>query len=130
MMIDIDFFKPYNDHYGHWQGDECLREVASALNSVARRPSDMVARYGGEEFVVLLKGIDRDGAWQIAQAMLDAVMACEIVHEFSEVSNFVTVSIGVAFRDAKEEISREDLLKRADEKLYEAKESGRNRFCC
>lgn len=130
MMVDIDFFKPYNDNYGHWQGDECLREVASALSSVVKRPGDMVARYGGEEFVVLLKGADEDGVQQIAQALLDAVATCEIVHEFSVVSKFVTVSIGVAFRATKDDTSREELLKRADEKLYEAKEHGRNRFCC
>lgn len=128
MMIDIDFFKPYNDHYGHWQGDECLREIALALSSAVKRPSDMVARYGGEEFVVLLKGTDEDGASQVAQTLIDAVAECKIVHEFSPVGQFVTISIGVAFRAAGGDISREDLLKRADDKLYEAKERGRNRF--
>ena len=87
LMIDIDFFKPYNDNYGHGQGDETLRKVAKALEKTIKRPSDFVARYGGEEFVILLKDINKDGVEAVANNLLNAVRELKITHEFSKIEN-------------------------------------------
>lgn len=129
IMIDIDFFKLYNDNYGHWQGDECLRKVAQALRKTLKRPTDSISRYGGEEFVVLLKDIDKEGAKIVAQSLVDAVADLKLEHKFSKAADFVTISAGVAIKESEEEISKEDLITKADKQLYRAKESGRNRFC-
>ena len=129
IMIDVDFFKLYNDNYGHWQGDECLRKVAQTLRKNLKRPTDTVSRYGGEEFVVLLKDIDSDGAKKVVQSLIDAVANLKIEHKYSTVSEFVTISAGLSIKESDEDISKEDFLKIADDELYRAKESGRNKFC-
>ena len=129
VMIDVDFFKLYNDNYGHWQGDECLRKVAQTLRKNLKRPTDTVSRYGGEEFVVLLKDIDSDGAKKVVQSLIDAVANLKIEHKYSTVAEFVTISAGLSIKESDEDISKEDFLKTADDELYRAKESGRNKFC-
>ena len=128
LMIDIDFFKPYNDNYGHGQGDETLRKVARALEKTIKRASDFVARYGGEEFVILLKGINKDGVEAVANNLLNAVRELKITHEFSKIENYVTVSIGVSYYNSSSDITKLELLLKADETLYSVKNSGRNNF--
>ena len=128
LMIDIDFFKPYNDNYGHGQGDETLRKVAKALEKTIKRASDFVARYGGEEFVILLKDINKDGVEAVANNLLNAIRELKITHEFSKIENYVTVSIGVSFYNSSSDITKLELLLKADETLYNVKNSGRNNF--
>ena len=128
LMIDIDFFKPYNDNYGHGQGDETLRKVAKALEKTIKRASDFVARYGGEEFVILLKDINKDGVEAVANNLLNAVRELKITHEFSKIENYVTVSIGVSFYNSNSDVTKLELLLKADETLYNVKNSGRNNF--
>ena len=128
LMIDIDFFKPYNDNYGHGQGDETLRKVAKALEKTIKRPSDFVARYGGEEFVILLKDINKDGVEAVANNLLNAVRELKITHEFSKIEKYVTVSIGASFYNSNSDITKLELLLKADETLYSVKNSGRNNF--
>lgn len=128
LMIDIDFFKPYNDNYGHGQGDETLRKVAKALEKTIKRASDFVARYGGEEFVILLKDINKDGVEAVANNLLNAVRELKITHEFSKIENYVTVSIGASFYNSNSDVTSLELLLKADEALYNVKNSGRNNF--
>ena len=128
LMIDIDFFKPYNDNYGHGQGDETLRKVAKALEKTIKRASDFVARYGGEEFVILLKDINKDGVEAVANNLLNAVRELKITHEFSKIENYVTISIGVSYYNSSSDITKLELLLKADETLYSVKNSGRNNF--
>ena len=128
LMIDIDFFKPYNDNYGHGQGDETLRKVAKALEKTIKRASDFVARYGGEEFVILLKDINKDGVEAVANNLLNAIRELKITHEFSKIENYVTVSIGASFYNSSSDITKLELLLKADETLYNVKNSGRNNF--
>ena len=128
LMIDIDFFKPYNDNYGHGQGDIALKKVAKALEKTIKRPSDFVARYGGEEFVILLKNINKDGVEAVANNLLNAVRELKITHEFSKIENYVTVSIGASFYNSNSDITKLELLLKADEALYNVKNSGRNNF--
>lgn len=128
LMIDIDFFKPYNDNYGHGQGDETLRKVAKALEKTIKRPTDFVARYGGEEFVILLKDINKDGVEAVANNLLNAVRELKITHEFSKIENYVTISIGASFYNSSSDITKLELLLKADETLYNVKNSGRNNF--
>ncbi|PRM98609.1 GGDEF domain-containing response regulator [Aliarcobacter cryaerophilus] len=128
LMIDIDFFKPYNDNYGHGQGDEALRKVAKILERTIKRPSDFVARYGGEEFVILLKNINKEGVEAVANNLLNAVRELKITHEFSKIENYITVSIGVSFYNSISDITKIELLIKADETLYNVKNSGRNNF--
>lgn len=128
LMIDIDFFKPYNDNYGHGQGDETLRKVAKALEKTIKRASDFVARYGGEEFVILLKDIKKDGVEAVANNLLNAVRELKITHEFSKIENYVTISIGASFYNSNSDITKLELLLKADETLYNVKNSGRNNF--
>ncbi|MFW2591332.1 diguanylate cyclase [Aliarcobacter butzleri] len=128
LMIDIDFFKPYNDNYGHGKGDEALKKVAFALQSTIKRPTDLVARYGGEEFVILLKDIDKPGLETIAKNLLEAVRDLKITHDFSKVANFITVSIGISYYNTNKDITKIELLIKADETLYKVKNSGRNNF--
>ncbi len=127
MMIDVDYFKLYNDHYGHIEGDACLIAIAKALKNTLKRPSDIVARYGGEEFVVIVKNIDFEGAMSVSEHLRSAIEALHMVHEYSTVTDHVTISIGVAFKEQEEFITKEMLLKKADDVLYQAKKEGRNR---
>ncbi|WP_199339082.1 MULTISPECIES: diguanylate cyclase domain-containing protein [Nostoc] len=129
ILLDIDFFKRYNDTYGHLMGDDCLRRVASALKSVVQRPADLVARYGGEEFVVILPNTRHQGAIYIAQKILEAVRNLAIPHAKSSISNYVTVSIGFVSIVPNSKLSPEHLIEAADKALYTAKHQGRDRIC-
>ncbi len=126
IMLDIDFFKPFNDNYGHGKGDECLIKVATALQQVTQRPGDLVARYGGEEFVVVLPETDIAGAAKVAEAMRRAVESLNYPHEYSSIADHVTVSVGYAAAELKQGPA-EALLEQADHALYRAKSAGRNR---
>jgi len=128
LLIDIDFFKSYNDTYGHDAGDSCLKTVANALAECATREQDFVARYGGEEFVAVLPNTAEDGAGVIAQRMLKKIYECLIPHEKSDMYEYVTVSIGGTTGAAKHHYDDRDFIKRADEALYESKHGGRNRY--
>jgi diguanylate cyclase (GGDEF)-like protein len=129
LAADVDFFKQFNDGYGHQAGDECLKAVAGALASVLKRPSDLVARYGGEEFFAILPDTDAEGALRVAEAMRAGVQALAIPHEFSPLGPVVTASFGVAARSAEpgQDSAFVSLLKDADSTLYQAKRAGRNR---
>lgn len=126
MMIDIDFFKQYNDHYGHIRGDDCLKAVAQALSDVAARPRDFLARFGGEEFALVLPETDARGAEHIAARCREAVLAQKIPHESSTVADAVTVSIGVGTMTPSAEDEPLTFLEDVDRALYRAKQSGRN----
>jgi len=128
LMMDVDHFKLYNDHYGHGRGDECLVKVAKALSVQLKRPLDYIARYGGEEFVAVLFDLSSEGAAQVAQNLLDAVRALEISHEFSATAKHVSLSIGLMHKSPSCTLCAAELLHAADEALYLAKESGRNRY--
>ncbi len=127
MMIDVDFFKKYNDTYGHLKGDACLKLVADVLESVARRPGDKVARFGGEEFVIVLSMTDKQNAVSIAEKIRMDIEALKILHARSKVNNFVTVSIGVVALMPQQKTHPSDIIRYADEALYQAKNQGRNR---
>ena len=129
LMIDIDQFKAFNDHYGHPTGDICLKAVAAALASVPQRPADLVARVGGEEFAVLLPDTGEDGAMDVAKALNTTISALGIEHAASA-TGIVTCSIGVcAQRPITSAVTSIDLVARADIALYTAKRDGRNRAC-
>ena len=125
IMIDIDDFKLFNDHYGHSAGDKCLRNVARTLNSLFKRPADLVARYGGEEFSIVLP--NTDNAFSIANNCRAAIEDLHILHEHSNVSNEVTISVGVSSAIPSGIMDPYELVNYADKALYRAKESGRNR---
>lgn len=126
IMIDVDFFKAYNDNYGHGLGDECLVQVARAMRQVIKRPNDLLARYGGEEFAVILPETPTEGALQVANELHQAVSDLNIKHEYSSVTDHVTISVGVATSILADEDQAQALLKRADNALYQAKRQGRN----
>ena len=125
-MIDVDYFKLYNDTYGHMQGDECLKIVANELNNSVKRATDLVARYGGEEFVVLLPNTGKEEAHIMATSMKKNIENLKITHELSDVSSYVTVSVGVATFNRDTKLSCNMLIQQADEALYLAKDYGRN----
>lgn len=127
ILLDIDHFKAYNDHYGHQQGDSSLIQFASALDTCLMRPVDMAYRYGGEEFAVLLPNTDQAGAEQIAKRIQQALKDIALEHAASPSDKVLTVSMGVAFSPdgATEPV---ELIDRADDALYKAKEQGRNRY--
>jgi len=129
LLADVDFFKRYNDCYGHLAGDDCLRRVARALKSGMRRPADVLSRYGGEEFACLLPDTDLAGALAVAQNMEAAVRALQIPHAQSEVSAHVTISLGVAIAAPALRCETAELVSTADEQLYRAKAEGRGRVC-
>lgn len=126
ILIDIDFFKQYNDHYGHAAGDKCLQKVAKTLKHSLKRPSDFVARYGGEEFVVILSEIDHKSALMMANKLNESIFQLELPHEASQVSEYLTISLGIATTIPQDDQRHESLLETADKYLYEAKSSGRN----
>lgn len=125
-VLDVDWFKPYNDHYGHPAGDACLRQIAQTLAATVSRSSDLVARYGGEEFVFLAPMTDHAGAQAMARKVVQAVDALALLHEYSPLGH-VTVSVGVASLAPAPDSTAQTLLQRADAALYEAKRQGRNR---
>ncbi|MDJ1171579.1 diguanylate cyclase [Roseofilum sp. BLCC_M154] len=128
ILCDIDFFKRYNDTYGHQAGDDCLKQVAITLKKVVKRPADLVARYGGEEFVVMLPNTPASGAISMAQAIQKQVQALQILHHNSSASSVVTLSLGIATSIPCREMEPLGLLKSADEALYQAKAQGRNQW--
>ncbi|MBT9317368.1 diguanylate cyclase [Leptothoe spongobia] len=128
IIVDIDFFKQYNDSCGHPQGDACLQKVAQSLEKGLKRPQDLVARYGGEEFVVLLPNTPKQGAIKVATELGVGIKTLAARHPNSSISSWVTASFGVASMVAKTNISPSILLNQADQALYFAKENGRNRI--
>jgi len=131
LLVDVDYFKQFNDNYGHQVGDECLKAVARTLQGRLRRPADLVARFGGEEFVALLPQTEVSGAVAVGEELRRSIEVLGITHNHSAVSPFVTISIGIASavpgRDSK---GPEGLIEAADRALYSAKRQGRNRVCC
>ncbi len=129
LMIDVDFFKHYNDHYGHLAGDACLQFVAKAVANKMVRAVDLLARYGGEEFVVVLPNTAIQGAYKFALTLCEAVAALKIPHAKSSVAEHVTVSIGVASILPDRNSTADRVVAAADQALYAAKQQGRNRVC-
>ncbi len=129
LMCDVDYFKRYNDNYGHPAGDECLRRVAAVLKRSLLRGEDFAARYGGEEFVVVLPGTAEGGAIAVAQRILNLLSEEKIPHAYSDLSKYLTLSIGVACLAPEETSHPKVLLDLADQALYDAKSQGRNRYC-
>lgn len=127
LMVDIDFFKRYNDLLGHLEGDECLRKVAQEINRHVRSGMDLVARYGGEEFAVVLPETNEEQARSIAERIRNDVESLKIPHPASEVSRYITVSVGVATLVPEDNLRKEVLVSMADRALYRAKRRGRNR---
>lgn len=123
IMIDIDYFKLFNDNYGHLAGDDCIRKIAEVLSSNARRASDTVSRYGGEEFVIILPYAGKEEAVKIAERIREDVEGLEIPHEYSNVSHYVTISLGVASLIPSAGMTTDQFILTADNALYEAKRS-------
>jgi len=126
LMLDIDFFKQYNDRYGHLDGDQCLKRVAKLITLAAERPRDFVARFGGEEFVAVLPDTHQSEAYKIASRCRELIASEHILHEGSEISRYVTASIGLGtvIPECGDEV--QSFIKLADRRLYEAKQRGRN----
>lgn len=127
FMVDIDYFKQFNDTYGHPAGDECLKAVGERLSKCLRRASDFVARYGGEEFVILIHGIDEKQALSFAEQLRMSVLDLAIAHEKSTVAGYVSVSIGLCTLFPEPDMCAKTFVQCADEALYQAKAAGRNR---
>ncbi len=128
ILGDIDFFKRFNDHYGHQEGDDCLTNIARLLAENVNRPGDMVARYGGEEFVIVLPNTSLTGAEHVANQLLEAVRNEAIPHDKSETVSYVTMSFGVAAAHPSSGDNPDAMVGAADDALYEAKKMGRNRM--
>ena len=129
IMIDVDYFKRYNDRYGHLQGDACLQALANTLDDVISRPYDLLARYGGEEFVCVLPSTPLDGAVQIAERMRVSIEALGMEHLDSQAGQTVTISLGVAAMVPTNDAEPQILIAEADDQLYQAKQAGRARVC-
>ncbi|GFP74181.1 GGDEF domain-containing response regulator [Clostridium fungisolvens] len=130
IMADIDFFKAYNDNYGHLKGDDCLIQVANSIISSVNRPLDFAARYGGEEFAVILPETTAEQAKVIAENIIEDLKELELKHEYSSVSQFVTLSLGVSEIVPDEVYSMDSFIENADKALYRAKKNGRNQVGC
>ncbi|MDJ0509576.1 MAG: diguanylate cyclase [Crocosphaera sp.] len=128
ILCDIDYFKFYNDQYGHLSGDDCLKKVAQTLAKTVKRSGDLVARFGGEEFVIILPNTDLKGAEIVAQSLNEQIQALNLPHPSSEVSNYVTISLGVSSLIPTYKTPSKKLINLADKALYQAKEEGRNRY--
>ncbi len=126
ILLDVDFFKNYNDNYGHQAGDRCLKKVAQALIRHARRPGDLAARYGGEEFALILPGLESAKAMQIANNIQMYIESLQIPHEHSDAGTMVTVSLGVATLTLDQHMAKSMIIELADKALYRAKDNGRN----
>jgi diguanylate cyclase (GGDEF)-like protein len=128
ILCDVDYFKLYNDRYGHQQGDACLQQVAKAINNSVNRSADLAARYGGEEFAIILPNTTIEGAVRVAETIRLQVQKLKMPHAASTVSKYVSLSLGVASIVPNQTISPEELIAAADRSLYEAKKRGRNRL--
>ncbi|AVH73250.1 response regulator [Nostoc sp. 'Lobaria pulmonaria (5183) cyanobiont'] len=128
ILCDVDFFKLYNDTYGHRVGDRCLQKIAQAFQDIIKRPGDLVARYGGEEFAVILPNTDTKGATHVADIICHAVRALAIPHQNSQVGSYVTISVGFTTEIPQPDSNLEEIIAAADRALYEAKAAGRDRF--
>ncbi len=128
LLIDVDYFKQYNDNYGHSQGDVCLKQVAALIKQQMPRKTDTLARYGGEEFAVLLPDTDLEGATTVTRNILDAFKNAQIPHDFSGVADHVTVSIGISVGQQQDGRITLPSVEAADKALYKAKRTGRNRW--
>ena len=126
LIIDIDFFKAFNDNYGHQAGDYCIQKIAGVIKSCAKRASDTVARYGGEEFAVILPYVEKEDAYKIAEKIRCSVEILNIKHEYSSASRHVTISTGVNTVIPSDKLSIRDFIRTADKALYEAKDNKRN----
>ena len=129
IMCDIDYFKLFNDNYGHQEGDKCLCAVAQAINSALRRPADLASRFGGEEFIVILPDTDIKGTSIVAENIRSKVFELKIPHKFSLVDHYVSLSLGTASLIPGADNDKDSFIKAADSALYEAKKMGRNRVC-
>lgn len=129
ILIDIDHFKKYNDCYGHLQGDECLREVAQTLANLLKRASDFIARYGGEEFVAVLPNTDYEGAMSVAEELRKSIVGTQVYKEQLSLGHRLTISLGAATMTPTPDSNVSQLIRAADQQLYDAKEMGRNRVC-
>lgn len=127
ILLDIDFFKHFNDTYGHTEGDMCLRLVAQKIHDTVNRPYDLVARFGGEEFICILPNTDLIGGTYVAQQIVDSIVSLKIPHINSSISAFVTISAGVSSVVPEYDMSSTTLIEEADKQLYIAKDRGRNR---
>jgi diguanylate cyclase (GGDEF)-like protein len=128
ILCDVDYFKRYNDTYGHQAGDICLQQVAEALCRAVKRSNDLVARYGGEEFAVVLPQTNLEGAITVAKRLQEEIKALQLIHTQSSVDEYVTLSIGLATMIPSAQSSAEQLINHADHALYQAKQAGRNRI--
>jgi len=128
ILADVDYFKAFNDCYGHQAGDDCLRRVAAALKAVGRRPADVAARYGGEEFAMVLPSTAMEGAVDVAKSLARAIEALAIPHARSSVSTQLTLSQGIASLIPAHDTTSESIIEFADQALYQAKQQGRNRY--
>ncbi len=126
VLCDIDFFKNYNDNYGHQEGDRCLQEIAQAISKSTNRPADLVARYGGEEFAIILPNTDPEGGMSVAIRATEIVRSLQLPHAFSKAASYVTISCGVSTLVPTQDLQVMHLLKSADLALYLAKAEGRN----
>ncbi|MEH1914413.1 PleD family two-component system response regulator [Nostoc sp.] len=128
ILCDVDFFKLYNDTYGHRVGDRCLQKIAQAIKDMIKRPGDLVARYGGEEFAVILPNTDTKGATHVADEICHAIRGLAIPHQNSQVSPYVTISVGFTTEIPQPDSDLEEMIATADRALYKAKAAGRDRF--
>ena len=128
ILVDVDFFKLYNDTYGHQAGDKCLKNIAETMDKIIKRPGDLVARYGGEEFVIVLSETSSEGAEIIAENLRIQIENLKIDHKKSSVAKHVTISLGCATVIPDQESNSSILIKAADEALYRSKKGGRNRL--
>jgi diguanylate cyclase (GGDEF)-like protein/PAS domain S-box-containing protein len=128
IMCDVDFFKRYNDHYGHQAGDACLRSVADAIRKKVGRPGDLIARYGGEEFAIVMPETDIKGAWHVAENISRELSKKRIAHQESLAASHITISCGIASIFPTTENEPQLLIERADQALYRAKQQGRNQI--
>ena len=129
IMIDIDFFKGLNDHYGHLVGDDCLQQVAKALAGSVSDPTQLIARYGGEEFICMLPKTNENESAILAEKMRITVENLHICNKGSKISNYLTVSLGVVTRQCSPELEVLEIINNADKALYRAKSTGRNKVC-
>jgi diguanylate cyclase (GGDEF)-like protein len=128
LLMDIDCFKLYNDNYGHSAGDLCLKDVSKVISDSLQRDSDFVARYGGEEFVCVLPNTDAKGALEIAQHIIEKLKQAALPHKFSNVADYITMSIGIAVSEPNQVLTPEAIISRADKALYTVKKTGKNTY--